>query len=298
MIVPTIMRHVFAPIADPDWVIVVDGCDSLHEPSVESRFAISNGFLGVRGTRSTTRGGRWVVPARTYVAGLFDASGADHATRGLIPAADWLRVRILLADGPLLHHPRDVSSHRMTLDMRRGALFSEGRHLRAPDLGLHVHTSRLVSLSDRAIGLQLIRLNIEDGELDVTSRGVVRGDGTRPRHRPARSGSWSMAHPAFGEAHRHRDRRGAAGRRSGYSLHRPRPTEIVVDLAISPWASCLLPAVRCHRTWRHRGSGSRQGGPGEAEPSARPGLARRGGGARDGLVKPLAVQRGGGRWRC
>ena len=48
--------------------------------SVESRFAISNGFLGVRGARSTTRGGRWVVPARTYVAGLFDTSGADRVT--------------------------------------------------------------------------------------------------------------------------------------------------------------------------------------------------------------------------
>ena len=175
MIVPETTEDVFTPTCDPDWVLLVAGYDSLRESSVESRFAISNGFLGVRGARSTTRGGRWVVPARTYVAGLFDTSGANHATRGLIPAADWLRVRILLPGGPLLHHPGDVSSHRMTLDMRRGALLSEGRHLKAPDLGLHGKTSRLVSLSDRAIGLQLIRLEIEYGELDMTLEASFEG---------------------------------------------------------------------------------------------------------------------------
>jgi trehalose/maltose hydrolase-like predicted phosphorylase len=153
----------------------VDGYDSLRESSVASRFAISNGFLGVRGARSTTRGGRWVVPARTYVAGLFDTLGRDHATRGLIPAADWLRIGILLLDGPLLNHPADMSSHRMTLDMRRGALLSECRHLKAPDLGLYVQTSRLVSLSDRVIGLQLIRVEIEDGELDMTLEASFEG---------------------------------------------------------------------------------------------------------------------------
>ena len=175
MTLPETTEHVFAPTTDPNWVFRVAGYDSLREASVESRFAISNGFLGVRGARSTTRGGRWVVPARTYVAGLFDTPGTDHATRGLIPAADWLHLRIMLPGGPLLHHPGDISSHRMTLDMRRGALLSEGRHLKAPDLGLHVQTSRLVSLSDRAIGLQLIRMEIEDGELDVALEASFEG---------------------------------------------------------------------------------------------------------------------------
>ena len=79
---PEMMEHLFAPTADPNWVFQVDGYDSLRESSVESRFAISNGFLGVRGARSTTRGARWVVPARTYVAGLFDSVRCGpHHTR-------------------------------------------------------------------------------------------------------------------------------------------------------------------------------------------------------------------------
>jgi trehalose/maltose hydrolase-like predicted phosphorylase len=196
MTVPDRMEHLVASTADPTWVLVEEGYDSLREARIESRFAISNGFLGARGARSTTRGGRWVVPARTYVAGLFDTPDADHATRGLIPAADLLRFRILLPGDPLLHHPGDMSSHRMTLDMRRGALLSEGRHLKASDLGLHVQTARIVSLSDRAIALQLIRIETEDGELDMTLKASfeVTDLGLAVDHLRQNLGLWHTQH--------------------------------------------------------------------------------------------------------
>ncbi len=133
-----------------------------------SRFAIRNGFPGIRGARAASRGARWVVPARTCVAGLFDVSGTDHHTPGQVTAAHWLRVRFLVAGEPLLLHPGDVSSHRMTLDLRRGTLLSQGSRVKAPVLGLHARTLRLVSLSDRAIELQLIQLEVESGTIDVT----------------------------------------------------------------------------------------------------------------------------------
>jgi trehalose/maltose hydrolase-like predicted phosphorylase len=172
---PDTMDQDLAPTVDATWIFSVDGYDALQERSVESRFAISNGFLGVRGARSTTRGTRWLVPARTYVAGLFDTFGTERVTPGLVPASDWLRIRILLPGGPLLWHPGDVSSHRMTLDARRGVLLSNGRHLKAPDHDLRVQTLRLVSLSDRAIGLQLIRMEIEHGETDITLEASFEG---------------------------------------------------------------------------------------------------------------------------
>src|SRR5271168_3437828 len=101
---PGAMEHALEPTADPAWVLEVDGYDPLREGSLESRFAISNGFLGIRAARAVTRGARWVVPPRTYVAGLFDTPGAEPAPPGLVPAADWLQVRILLPGGPLVHH--------------------------------------------------------------------------------------------------------------------------------------------------------------------------------------------------
>ena len=57
------MAAILAGTKDPEWIFAVDGFEPMMESSVESRFAISNGFLGVRGARSTTRGERWVVPA-------------------------------------------------------------------------------------------------------------------------------------------------------------------------------------------------------------------------------------------
>jgi trehalose/maltose hydrolase-like predicted phosphorylase len=171
------MATILAGTEDPAWSLAVDGFEPMMESSVESRFTISNGFLGVRGARSTTRGERWVVPARTYVAGLFDSPGVKQAAQELVPAADWLCIRIGLPDGPLVCHPGDVPVHRMTLDMRRGALLSESHHLSTPDIGLCVRTLRLVSMSERAVGLQLIQLEVEHGEVDVTFEASTEGTG-------------------------------------------------------------------------------------------------------------------------
>ncbi len=169
------MEHILEPTSDTAWVVDTKGYDPLREGSVESRFAISNGFLGVRGGRAATRGARWRTPARTYVAGLFDTLGADHAVPGLVPAADWLQVRILLAGRPLLLHPADMLSHRMILDMKRGLLLSEGRYSKAGGLGAHARTLRLVSLSERAIGLQLVQFEIEDGAGEITLEASFEG---------------------------------------------------------------------------------------------------------------------------
>jgi trehalose/maltose hydrolase-like predicted phosphorylase len=172
---PGTMEQALEPTADPAWVLDAEGYDPLREGSLESRFAISNGFLGVRGARATTRGARWIVPPRTYVAGLFDTSSAEGAISGLVPAADWLEVHILLPGGPLVHHPGDVSSHRMTLDLRRGALLSASR-LKTTELGmLRLRTLRLVSLSERAVRLQLIQMEIEKGEIEITFEASFEG---------------------------------------------------------------------------------------------------------------------------
>ncbi len=169
------MDDALEPTADPAWVLTAEGYDPLRESSIESRFAISNGFMGIRGARATTRGARWVVPPRTYVAGLFDNPDGEETKPELVPAADWLKVRILLPSGPLAHHPCAVSSHRMTLDVRRGALLSEFKDLKAPEVKLSMRTLRFVSLSERAAGQQLIRLRIEEGETEIELEASFEG---------------------------------------------------------------------------------------------------------------------------
>ena len=114
------------------------------------------------------------MPPHTYVAGLFDTLGTKPAIPELVPAADWLKVRISLSGRPLVHHPGDASAHHMTLDLRRGALLAESGLLKAPGVGIRMHTLRLVSISERAVGLQLIQLEVEEGESRSHSKRRLR----------------------------------------------------------------------------------------------------------------------------
>jgi len=177
-----IMDPALQPTTDPGWVLVEEGYDPLRESSLESRFAISNGFLGVRGARATTRGSRWIVPARTYVAGLFDTGAAAGGIPALVQAAGWLNVRLVVAGQALAPSPGDLTAHLMTLDMRRGAVFTEWpasdpRELALGQVVARMRGARLVSQEARGIGLQLIQIEMDEGGIEVTLEAGCEGLG-------------------------------------------------------------------------------------------------------------------------
>ena len=167
-----LMDDAFAESPDAAWLLVSEGYDELRDSSVASRFAISNGFLGVRGERTLTRPIGETAEARTYVAGLFDTLNPSLSTPGLVQAADWLQVHLSLPDGPLVRHPGEVASQRRTLEMKRGAVLSDSwvEAARSPGarLAMRARTLHLVSLRERALGQQLIQLDIEAGDVDLT----------------------------------------------------------------------------------------------------------------------------------
>ncbi len=165
---PRTMGSALQPTTDPAWVIEQHGFDPLRDGSRQSRLAVSNGFLGVRGDRAINRGPDGVVPPCTYVAGLFDVRGAEQPIPALVPAPDWLRVDITFAEQAATLTLDDVSSHYRTLDLRRGALLSGGRLAAVPGLAIRLRMLRLVSLDERAVGLQLIEMEVEDGETEIS----------------------------------------------------------------------------------------------------------------------------------
>jgi trehalose/maltose hydrolase-like predicted phosphorylase len=171
------MGEALDPSPDRRWVLVADGYDPLRETSLESRFAISNGFLGVRGARATTKGSRWIVPARTYVAGLFDTAAAG-AVPALMPGPGWLAARVLMDGRPLVDHPGDVDSHKVTLDLKRGLLLTEWRSPGPDGPGVRIRTARLVSQARRAIGMQLIQVNMEEAGVPFALEAACDGLGT------------------------------------------------------------------------------------------------------------------------
>jgi trehalose/maltose hydrolase-like predicted phosphorylase len=172
---PKKMAHVLAAQSDAAWMLDDDGFDPLRESSRESRFSISNGFLGIRGARVINRGTTSHLTPRTYVAGLFDCLGVEQPVPSLVPAADWLQVRISLSGGPMDQPALDMSSHHRALDMSRGVLLTGCCLTNPAFVGVQLSTLRLASLSERSVGLQLIQITVEKGEVEVTLEASFEG---------------------------------------------------------------------------------------------------------------------------
>jgi len=170
------MLDVMAPTRDPDWVLYHEGYGVLSESAVESRFALANGFLGVRAARAVSRGPTWVSWLghikwaswpRCYVAGLFDRPNTEPPVPALVPVADWPRVRILLNGTAQLLSDGEILAGRRVLDLHRGVLLSELAHRTPSGITLAGRELRLVSMADRAVGLQILRFSMDRDGADV-----------------------------------------------------------------------------------------------------------------------------------
>ena len=109
---------------------------------------------------------RWASWPRTYVAGLFDTPNTEPPVPALVPVADWLRLRILINGKALLRGTGDALGHQR-IGHAAGSMLTEWRQ-RDPDGWVVTATTlRLVSLADRNLGLQLVRLEMEHGNAEV-----------------------------------------------------------------------------------------------------------------------------------
>ena len=195
------MHKVIEATQDPGWVLSHDGYSVLSESAVKSRLALGNGFLGMRAARSISRGPTWVTWLgyirwaswpRCYVAGLFDIPNTEPPVPALVPVADWSRVRILLDGEPLLAREGEVLLGSRKLDMRRGLLVSTWTHRTPAGVTIKGRELRLLSLADRAAGLQLVQLSLDRGGVDVRLEAsfALAGLGMEPVRLEQDLGAW------------------------------------------------------------------------------------------------------------
>lgn len=156
-------RAALRPPTDPSWCFDADGYIPALEHSIESRFAIGNGFIGARGSLAQPSS---ASHPGAFVAGLFDASEDSLAIPALISAPDWLRYRLSLDGKRLSLDDGEVVSLQRVLDMRRGALLTEWRQCDAAGRTAHLRSLCFASLADRAISGQI-------AQLEVAQPGVV-----------------------------------------------------------------------------------------------------------------------------
>jgi beta-phosphoglucomutase family hydrolase len=197
----TAMLDALEPTPHPGWVLRHDGYHVLTESAVESRFAFGNGFLGMRAARAMSRGptwvawmgySRWASWPRCYVAGLYDVPNTDPPIPALVPVADWSRLRIELDGEPLVAREGEMVRVTRALDMRRGVLLSSWTHCTPGGVRVTGEGLRLLSLADRATGLQLARITLDRGGVvvDLDAYFAMAGLGMEPTHLERDTGAW------------------------------------------------------------------------------------------------------------
>lgn len=211
------------PTKEPLWLLREENYEPALEHEVESRFAISNGFLGARASlEQPTRASR----PRTYVAGIFGPPSGGSAGRALVPGPDWSRLSFALDGEPVTLESGQALAHSRTIDLRRGLLITSWRHRLVSGLTVQLRTLRLASLADRSLALQLAQIQTEQPADASVEAGVEsQGQALILEQADTRAGVWrtsdTMHRLAIAADYRlHIGRRSIAGSRDGGALLR------------------------------------------------------------------------------
>ncbi|HZT07174.1 MAG TPA: glycosyl hydrolase family 65 protein [Chloroflexota bacterium] len=137
---------------DLAWTIAEDGFDAAREESIESRLAISNGFIGVRGSVEEPTA---ESNPRTYIAGLYDVLPAARPIEALVPGPGWMRLQVWADGGPIQIDRGEPLNHRRVIDLSRGVLWREWSQRDPHGRIIVVRTGRLVSFADRGLAVQV-----------------------------------------------------------------------------------------------------------------------------------------------
>jgi kojibiose phosphorylase len=167
-----------APPPAPDgWVVERSGYDPVSEASSETLFAVSNGYMGIRG--AADEDGPGSMPG-AYVAGLFD--GAAAGQEDLVVIGDWAATEVVVGGRVLRPWEWEVLEHVRRLDLRAMRLERTLRCVDPDGRRLRLRSQRIASLADRHVGAIRLEIAIEDGP--ATRVEVLSTVRTRESHGP------------------------------------------------------------------------------------------------------------------
>jgi trehalose/maltose hydrolase-like predicted phosphorylase len=155
-IIPPLERAVLSPYTEPGWLMCEEGLSPAREREIESLFAISNGYVGVR---ATIGGGRFSNPA-TFIAGVFVGDNDLGPRLALLP--QWLNVDVIVEGERLSSETGRVLTYRLQLDLRQGVLWRDWRHQDPSGRITRLTCFRLASLADRHVLLQSVMVTAEN----------------------------------------------------------------------------------------------------------------------------------------
>jgi alpha,alpha-trehalose phosphorylase len=197
-------RHIFA--VDP-WRVVETELRLDALARTESVFALSNGHIGLRG--NLDEGDPHGVPG-TYLNSVYELRPLQYGERGygfaesgqtVINVTNGKIFRLLVDDEPFDVRYPTLDSHRRTLDMRAGTLEREVEWHSPAGAGIRLRSTRLVSLSQRAVAAIEYELEPIDASLRIVVQSVLVANEEIPDLGPDPRASAVLQHPLEVEEH-------------------------------------------------------------------------------------------------
>lgn len=170
---------------DDPWRIVERGFTSEWMGNAETVFALSNGFIGVRGLVEEARP---AIESGTYLNGFHETWPIVHAEQAfgfartgqtIVNVPDVTIMKVYVDDEPLYLPTARIVAYERSLDMREGVLRRElvwstpsGKHVT-------VRSTRMVSLEHRHLGVITMEVEVDtDAPVVISSQVLNRQDST------------------------------------------------------------------------------------------------------------------------
>ncbi|PZU43963.1 MAG: family 65 glycosyl hydrolase, partial [Arsenicicoccus sp.] len=175
--------------ADP-WRLTETAYEGSDLGVTETLFAVSNGYLGLRGN---VEEGRDTHAHGTFVNGFHETWPIRHAEEAfglarvgqtIVNVPDPKTIKLYVDDEPLLLSTADLDHYERTLDFRSGVLGRSVVWRTSAGKRVKITTSRMTSVVERHLAVMTFEVEMLDGHaaLDISSQILNRQDGSDEYH--------------------------------------------------------------------------------------------------------------------
>lgn len=155
-------------ISKDEWLIEEEGFQQKRQGMRETLFALGNGYVGSRGVLEELP---YDSQAGTYIAGVFDNTGAMTAEMVNVPNPIFFR--IICGGEKIDPVAMDILEHRRALDMQKGILFRKTIYSNHKKERFNYQSMRFFSMCDKHVGVMRVYFTPLDGPADITVQTMV-----------------------------------------------------------------------------------------------------------------------------
>jgi alpha,alpha-trehalose phosphorylase len=191
------------------WALTEHGLDLDLLPHTESLFALSNGHIGWRG--NLDEGEPHGLPG-SYLNGVYEVRPLPYAEAGygfpevgqsVINVTNGKLIRLLVDDEPFDVRYGKLHSHERTLDLRDGVLRRSVEWESPAGRTVRVRTTRMVSLTQRAIAAVFFEVEPVDAAARVVVQSELVANEEMPMATTDPRAAAALASPLNGDVHGH-----------------------------------------------------------------------------------------------